>query len=56
MEITLKKGYTGYYTDEIFKISEIIKTTPITYKVKDLDNNEEIIGTFFQNEPSPTDF
>ena len=50
-----EKGYVGYYTDEIFIISEIIYTTLITYKIKDLDN-EEIVGTFYQNEISPTDF
>ena len=50
-----EKGYVGYYTDEIFIISEIIYTTPITYKIKDLDD-EEIVGTFYQNEISPTDF
>ena len=30
-------------------------TTPITYKIKDL-KNEEIVSTFYQNEISLTDF
>jgi hypothetical protein len=44
-----EKGYTGYYTEEIFKVSEILYTTPITYKIKDLDG-EEVIGSFYTEE------
>ena len=49
------KGFTGYWTEEVFRISEILYTTPITYKIKALDN-EEILGTWYENELSPTEF
>ncbi|GIY74294.1 uncharacterized protein CEXT_131881 [Caerostris extrusa] len=35
------RGYDPTFTEEIFKISEVLKTDPITYKIKDL-NEEEI--------------
>lgn len=50
-----EKGYTGYWTNEIFEITKILNTTPITYKIKDL-NDEEILGTFYQNELQSTLF
>ena len=42
------KGYTPNWTEEIFLIDKIQSTNPITYRLKDL-NNEEIQGSF--NEP-----
>ena len=36
-------------TEEVFLIDEIQPTNPITYKIKDL-NDEEIKGTFYQEE------
>ena len=50
-----EKGYTGYWTREIFEIEEILNTSPITYKIRDLDN-EEIKGKFYSNELQKTDF
>ena len=50
-----EKGYKGYWTNEIFTIYEILKTSPITYKIKDL-NNEKIIGSFYENELQKTNF
>ena len=43
------KGYTPNWTEEIFKIDKIQYTNPITYKLKDL-NNEEIKGSFYDPE------
>ena len=40
------KGYEANWSEEIFTISKIQATTPVTYKVKDW-NNEEIIGSFY---------
>ena len=40
------KGYTPNWTDEIFLINKIQSTNPITYRLKDL-NNEEIQGSFY---------
>jgi len=43
------KGYETNWTREIFVISDILKTSPITYKIKDL-NGKEIIGSFYKQE------
>ena len=43
------KGYTENWTEEVFIIDKIQYTTPITYKLKDL-NNEEIKGSFYEPE------
>ena len=43
------KGYETNWTDEIFVISQINKTSPITYKIKDL-NGEDIVGSFYKQE------
>ena len=39
------KGYTPNWTEEVFSVDNIQYTNPITYKIKDL-NNEEIKGSF----------
>ena len=44
-----EKGYEGYWSKEIFKIKEVQNTTPITYKIQDL-NGETIHGSFNSNE------
>lgn len=44
-----RKGYLPNFTEEIFIISEILKTNPITYKIRDM-SNEEIIGSFYEQE------
>ena len=51
---TFDKGYTPNWTEEVFVISEIRPTDPITYKIKDL-NGEEIKGTFYTEELQGTD-
>ena len=51
---TFDKGYTPNWTEEVFVISEIRPTDPITYKIKDL-NGEEIGGTFYREELQETD-
>ena len=51
---TFDKGYTPNWTEEVFVISEIQPTDPITYKIKDL-NGEEIGGTFYREELQKTD-
>ena len=43
------KGYTPNWTEEIFTVDKIQHTNPVTYKVKDL-NNEEIKGSFYESE------
>ena len=41
------KGYTPNWTDKVFIIDKVQYTNPITYKLKDL-NNEEIKGSFYE--------
>ena len=43
------KGYTPNWTEEIFPVDKIQSTNPITYRLKDL-NNEEIQGSFYEPE------
>ena len=43
------KGYTPNWTEEIFLVDNIQSTNPITYRLKDL-NNEEIQGSFYKPE------
>ena len=43
------KSYVPLWTEEVFEVSAIQKTTPITYKIKDM-NNEQIQGTFYEQE------
>jgi len=40
------------FTTELFVISEILITDPITYKIKDMNTNETILGTFYEFEMS----
>ncbi|GBN09401.1 hypothetical protein AVEN_36815-1 [Araneus ventricosus] len=46
---TFMRGYDPTFTEEIFAISEVMKTDPITYKIKDL-NGKEIKGTYYEKE------
>ena len=36
-------------TEEIFVVSQINNTSPITYKINDL-NGEDIVGSFYKQE------
>ena len=47
------KSYLPLWTEELFEISAIQQTNPITYKIKDL-NGEEIQGTFYEQELQKT--
>ena len=48
-----EKGYTTRWTEEIFTITKIQHTLPITYKIADL-NGEEIKGSFYEPELQKT--
>ena len=50
---TLEKGYTTRWTEEIFTIAEVKRTSPVTYRITDL-NGEEITGTFYEPELQKT--
>ena len=46
---TFDKGYTQRWTEEVFTISKIQLTIPVTYKITDY-NGEEIKGSFYEQE------
>jgi hypothetical protein len=46
---TFEKGYKPNWTKEIFTISKILNTNPITYKIKDYEDND-IDGSFYEPE------
>lgn len=46
---TFSNKYKNNWSREIFVISQINNTNPVTYSIKDL-NNEEITGAFYENE------
>jgi len=48
-----EKGYTPNWTDEVFTVSKVQRTDPITYKITDL-NDEEIQSTFYEQELQKT--
>ena len=50
-----EKGYTYKWTNEIFKVIEIVYNSPITYKLVDL-KGEDILGRFYDNELQKTEF
>ena len=45
------KSYTPNWSEEVFTVDKIQSTIPVTYKIKDL-NNEEIKGSFYEPELS----
>ena len=47
------KGYTQRWTEEVFKISKIQLTIPVTCKITDY-NGEEIQGSFYEQELQKT--
>src|ERR1700729_3139302 len=46
---TFKKGYTPGWTEELFTVSRVNMTNPITYVLKD-DGGEELKGAFYKEE------
>ena len=50
---TFEKVYTTRWTEEIFTIVEVKHTSPVTYKIADL-NGEEIQGSFYEPELQKT--
>ena len=47
-----EKGYTNNWTDKVYTITEVLKTLPPTYKIK--DDREDIEGTFYEQELQKT--
>ncbi len=46
---TFEKGYLPKQTTELFTVSKILNTKPVTYKIKDY-KNEEVTGIFYEQE------
>jgi hypothetical protein len=44
-----EKGFAPTHTSEIFQIAEVLQTVPVTFRVKDI-NNEVISGIFYEQE------
>ena len=43
------KGYSGYWSKEIFVVDQVITRDPVVYKIKDL-KDEPILGIFYNEE------
>ena len=50
---TFEKGFTPNWTEELFIVSAVRPTKPVTYKIKDL-KGEDIKGSFYQQELQKT--
>ncbi len=46
-----EKGYTANWSGEIFTISKVLKTNPVTYHLKDF-NDDAVSGCFYEQELS----
>jgi hypothetical protein len=51
IKTTFFKGYAGAYSERIFKISEVLKSCPFTYKLVD-EEGSPVLGTFYKQELS----
>ena len=49
------KGYTSNWNRELFKVNEVLKTQPPTYKIEDI-NGEIIEGKYYAQELSKSEF
>ena len=46
------KSYLPNWTEEIFTVTEALRTVPVTYRLKDYED-EELLGGFYENELQP---
>ncbi|XP_065651312.1 uncharacterized protein LOC136079502 [Hydra vulgaris] len=53
-KVTLEKGYTLRWIEEVFTVSQFQFTDPLTYKVAD-NNGEEIQSSLYEQELQKTD-
>ena len=49
------KGYTSNWNRELFKINEVLKTQPPTYRIEDI-NGETIEGKYYEHELLKSEF
>ena len=50
-----EKGFTAKWTREVFIIKKINSTVPVTYELQD-EEDEDIVGRFYENELQATDY
>src|SRR5437870_4971478 len=48
-----EKGYLPNWSEQVYIIDEVLKTTPVTYRIKD-SLNEIITGSFYEQELQKT--
>jgi uncharacterized pyridoxamine 5'-phosphate oxidase family protein len=48
---TFFKGYSGSFSDRVFKVKEILKSYPITYKLVN-EEGDDVLGVFYKEELS----
>jgi hypothetical protein len=48
---TFSKGYSSTYSEEVYKIREVVNSLPITYKISD-NADDNILGIFYPEELS----
>ena len=53
IKMSLKKGDTPNWSEEVFVIKKVKNIVPWTYVINDL-NGEEIVGTFYEKELQKT--
>ena len=49
------KGYTSKWSRELFKVNDVLKTQPPTYKIEDI-NGEIIEGKYYEQELLKSEF
>lgn len=52
---TFENKYDTNWSREIFVISDVLNTRPVTYKIRDL-NNEDVEGSFYYEDLQKTKF
>lgn len=52
--LTFERGYTPSWSSEVYTVHNIKNTNPVVYEINDL-NNDEILGTFYENELQKVD-
>ena len=46
-----EKGYKKTFSDELYTVDRVVRTNPITYKLRDSDN-EELLGSYYKEDLS----
>ena len=42
----LKRGYSANYTNEVFVVTDVLQTTPFTYKIEKFEMMKRLLGLF----------